>query len=187
MTVATAVQVFPDIDGETMHFSDIDGETMHFSAYNICGDFLCKIAIDASEPAKSLVLKMLECMGGCVREHRQARDGANYDFDEFVKWYTIDLAVKRWAEAPVSVRKKEQKITLLLYGSQMVTPRLLACPLWSFPRVEQNTRLDNRVIDLRTAASQESASDYMMIVSHILIISFDEEQTRVYHNEMRGV
>ena len=35
--------------------------------------------------------------------------------------------------------KKEQKITLLFYGSQMVTPRLLACPLWSFPRVDQNT------------------------------------------------
>ena len=130
MTVATAVQVFPDIDGETMHFS----------AYNMCGDILCKIAIDASEPAKSLVLKVLECMGGCVRERRQARDGANYDFDEFVQWYTIDLAVKRWAEAPVSVRKKEQKITLLFYGSQVVTPRLLACPLWSFPREVQNTR-----------------------------------------------
>jgi len=170
MTVAVAVAVFPDIDGETMHFS----------AYNTGGVILCKIAIDASEPAKSLVLKVLECMGGCVSERRQARDGANYDFDEFVDWYTIDLAVKRWAEAPVSVRKVEQKISLLFYGIRMVTPRLLACPLWSFPREEQITRESEfKITCLWGAITNALGTKFRSVSAYVLRLTRENRDARL--------
>ena len=115
-----------------------DGETMHFTASNQGGDDIGPIEIAASEPAKSLVLKVLECIGGCVRELRQAPDGVFYDFEEFVEWYNLELATKRWNTATVNLRKEEQ-IALLFDGSHRVTQRLLACPLWSFPRVDRNT------------------------------------------------
>ena len=117
---------------------DFDGETMHFTASNQGGGDIGPIEIAASEPAKSLVLKVLECIGGCVRELRQAPDGVFYDFEEFVEWYNLELATKRWNTATVNLRKEEQ-IALLFDGSHRVTQRLLACPLWSFPRVDQNT------------------------------------------------
>ena len=138
--VPTVVSIIPGPDN--------DDETMHFSALQaLGGGNIGEIAIAASEPAKNLVLKVLECMGGCVRELRRAPDGAFYDFEEFVEWYgwkgkdgmaNFDLAMKRWKLATISLRSEEQ-IALLFDGSHKVTQRLLARPLWSFPRVDQNT------------------------------------------------
>ena len=103
---------------------------LRFEAFTLAGADLGVLSQPKECHVNHLVTDILESVGDShrIREIRRARDGAFYDYEDFVNWYSEDLATLRWAEAS-DVVFRQDRILLLWEGSFEICSTLLDRPL----------------------------------------------------------